>query len=134
MTIETKYIALSGLLSRLCLLYKGPHPLQSDNALSELIDCTALKGHDILMRGVVPRDKSIITRSQALKGWHTITKGTSLNDKGVALLKGINACNPALKGHDILRRGVVPCDKSIITRSQALKGRNKMIVYSFAKK
>lgn len=68
MTIETKYIALSGLLSRLCLLYKGPHPLQSDNALSELIDCTALKGQDILMRGVVPRDKSIITRSQALKG------------------------------------------------------------------
>ena len=44
MTIDAKYIALSGLLSRIRFLYKGLHPLQSDIALSELTDYTALKG------------------------------------------------------------------------------------------
>lgn len=70
MTIDTKYVALSGLLSWGCPLYKGQYPLQSDVALSGLIDNTALKGYNILTKGAALRKSK--ARSQALKGRNNI--------------------------------------------------------------
>ena len=66
MTIDKKYIALLGLSPRLCLIHKGLHPLQSDIALSELTDYTALKGrYNIRMGEAHPYNIKIWVQSIA---------------------------------------------------------------------
>lgn len=84
------YFALSGLISRLCLIYKGFHPLQNDIALSGLIDSKALKGRDIMIKGEALCKST--ANSKALKGRDNMIKG-------VALCKS-TARSKALKGRD----------------------------------